>query len=201
MLEGSARDRLLAAADELFYEQGIHRVGIDRIIERAGVAKASLYGTFGSKEELVRAYLHRRDDDRRAKLLAAIERHTDPTERLLAVFDSLAESVARPTFRGCALGNACGESEIDSVAAEVTLEARAWLRGLLTDLSEAAGATDPSVLAMQLALLYEGINVQSRLARDPASAAAAKAAAVALVAAAVAAKPSARGHRRTRREN
>ena len=53
----SARDRLLAAADELFYEEGIHTVGIDRIIEKAGVAKATLYSVFGSKEELIRAYL------------------------------------------------------------------------------------------------------------------------------------------------
>src|SRR4051812_17426026 len=52
--EGSARDRLLAAANELFYEEGVHTVGIDRVIERAGVAKASLYSTFGSKDGLVR---------------------------------------------------------------------------------------------------------------------------------------------------
>ena len=58
----SARDRLLAAADELFYEEGVHTVGIDRIIERAGVAKATLYSTFGSKDGLVRAYLEARHD-------------------------------------------------------------------------------------------------------------------------------------------
>ena len=56
----SARERLLAAASELFYAEGVHTVGIDRVIERAGVAKASLYNTFGSKEELVRAYLESR---------------------------------------------------------------------------------------------------------------------------------------------
>ncbi|HEY4188196.1 MAG TPA: helix-turn-helix domain-containing protein, partial [Polyangia bacterium] len=54
---GSPRDRLLSAANELFYEEGVRAVGIDRVIERAGVAKASLYSTFGSKEELVRSYL------------------------------------------------------------------------------------------------------------------------------------------------
>ena len=53
----SARERLLTAASELFYDEGVHTVGIDRVIERAGVAKASLYNTFGSKDELVRAYL------------------------------------------------------------------------------------------------------------------------------------------------
>ena len=67
-LEGSAQDRLLAAANELFYEEGVHAVGIERVIERAGVAKASLYSTFGSKEELVRAYLQQRADARKRRL-------------------------------------------------------------------------------------------------------------------------------------
>ena len=56
----SARERLLAAANELFYNEGVHTVGIDRVIDQAGVAKASLYNTFGSKDELVRAYLETR---------------------------------------------------------------------------------------------------------------------------------------------
>ena len=56
----SARERLLAAADELFYEEGIHVVGIDRIIDKAGVAKATLYSTFGNKEGLILAYLQAR---------------------------------------------------------------------------------------------------------------------------------------------
>jgi AcrR family transcriptional regulator len=81
----SVRDRLLAAADELFYEEGVHVVGIDRIVERAGVAKASLYSTFGSKDELVRAYLEnhfRRRQNRVARVLAAYD---TPRARLLGV--------------------------------------------------------------------------------------------------------------------
>src|SRR4029453_18601690 len=98
----SARERLLAAADELFYAEGVHTVGIDRVIERAGAAKASLYSTFGSKEGLVRAYLQGRHERRRARLLTGLERYHDPRERLLGVFDVLAETAAVPTFRGCA---------------------------------------------------------------------------------------------------
>src|SRR3982751_5978814 len=82
----SARERLLTAADELFYAEGIHTVGIDRVIERAGVAKASLYSTFGSKDELVRAYLEGRHELRRTRLLAGLERFDDPRDRLLGVF-------------------------------------------------------------------------------------------------------------------
>ena len=64
----SARERLLAAASELFYEDGVHTVGVDRIVERAGVAKATLYTLFGSKEGLVRAYLTERHDATRERM-------------------------------------------------------------------------------------------------------------------------------------
>src|SRR5690349_2759257 len=108
---GSARERLLAAADELFYEEGIHTVGIDRVIERAGVAKASLYSTFGSKDELIRAYLQARLDARKARILGAIEPLATPRERILGVFDALARTCAQPNFRGCAFVNASAESQ------------------------------------------------------------------------------------------
>src|ERR1700754_4207125 len=101
----SARERLLAAADELFYAEGVHTVGIDRIIERAGVAKASLYSCFGSKDELVRAYLEGRHEVRRARLLAGLERYVEPRDRLLGVFEVLAELAGQTGFRGCAFYN------------------------------------------------------------------------------------------------
>src|SRR3954469_13004950 len=82
-LEGSARERLLAAASELFYAEGVHTVGIDRVIERAGVAKASLYSTFGSKEELVRAYLERGAAARRERVTERLARHDEPRAKIL----------------------------------------------------------------------------------------------------------------------
>src|SRR6202049_3696780 len=97
----SARDRLLAAADELFYAEGVHVVGVDRIVDRAGVTKASLYNTFGSKDALVRAYLEthfRRRQNRIADILAA---NTTPRERLLAVFAEVEGLLAGSAFRGC----------------------------------------------------------------------------------------------------
>src|ERR1043166_7229359 len=97
--EGSARERLLTAATELFYEEGVHTVGIDRVIERAGVAKASLYSTFGSKEELVRAYLAGRAEARRLRITARLARHEHPRDRILTIFDGLAAQGALPTYR------------------------------------------------------------------------------------------------------
>jgi AcrR family transcriptional regulator len=87
----SARDRLLDAANELFYAEGVQTVGIDRIIERAGVAKASLYNIFGSKEELVVAYLASRHDRTTSGLTKAIESVDDPRQKILAVFDTQAQ--------------------------------------------------------------------------------------------------------------
>src|ERR1700723_1898541 len=87
----SARERLLAAASELFYDEGVHTVGIDRVIERAGVAKASLYNTFGSKDALVRAYLEGRHASVTERITAAVERYDTPRERLLAVFEGQGE--------------------------------------------------------------------------------------------------------------
>src|ERR1700674_1280471 len=106
----SARDRLLAAADELFYAEGVHVVGIDRVIERAGVAKASLYSTFGSKEELVCAYLDARHEQTLAGLRSAVAATEDPIERLLAVFDAQARLFHAPDFHGCAFVAAAAEA-------------------------------------------------------------------------------------------
>src|SRR3954469_17749923 len=82
------RERLLASADELFYREGINNVGIDRILEHAGVAKASLYTTFGSKDELVRAYLEQRNEKRRARIERHLAGKRSPREKLLAIFDA-----------------------------------------------------------------------------------------------------------------
>ena len=108
----SARDRLLAAANELFYEEGVHTVGIDRVIERAGVAKASLYSAFGSKDELIRAYLIARHTARQERMTRMLARYDSPRERLLGVFDVLGESFAEPGYRGCAFINASAESRV-----------------------------------------------------------------------------------------
>src|ERR1700760_123961 len=97
-LKQTARERLLAAANELFYDEGIQTVGIDRIIEKAGVAKASLYNTFGSKDELIRAYLDSRGESRRAAIEAEMAKADTPRGRLLAVFDALEKLFRRPGF-------------------------------------------------------------------------------------------------------
>ncbi len=167
----SARERLLAAADELFYDEGVHTVGIDRIIERAGVAKASLYNTFGSKDELVRAYLAGRHAARQERVTRFIARYDTPRDRLLGVFDALASFAAEPGYRGCAFFNASAESLSGGPVEEVSDQSRAWTRGLFTDLAKAAGVPDPASLAAQLVLLYDGATVGARMDRTASAAA------------------------------
>jgi AcrR family transcriptional regulator len=181
----SPRERLLEAADELFYADGVHTVGIDRVLERAGVARASLYGTFGSKDELIRAYLERRMTVMQARLRAAAEASDDPRERLLSVFDAQAVTFAQPGYRGCAFNRASAEAQPDSAAYEVPRAYRRWLRGYLTDLAAAAGAAEPDVLARQVHLLYDGAMTARSLDDDTDVIASARAAARAQLAVAV----------------
>jgi AcrR family transcriptional regulator len=193
----SARERLLTAADELFYAEGVHTVGIDRIIEHAGVAKASLYSTFGSKDGLIRAYLEGRHQRRRERLLGALARYDDPRDRLLGVFDLLAELAALPSFRGCAFYNASAGSAAEGVVKEVCDENRSWTRTLFTDLAREAGARDPQALADQLVILYDGSSVGARMDRSAAAATTSRAVAAALLDAAVG-HPYAPGRNATR---
>ena len=177
-----ARERLLAAADELFYEEGVHSVGIDRVIERAGVAKATLYSAFGSKEELIRAYLaarHAATRDRMTRELAA--RYHTPSERLLGVFDVQGESFSEPGFRGCPFVSACAEARPGSTTEEAAEEYRAWIRSLFVDLAKQACINDPERLARQLVLVYDGAGIAAWMDRDSGAAAAARAVATALL--------------------
>jgi AcrR family transcriptional regulator len=182
----SPRERLLEAASELFYAEGVQSVGIDRVIERAGVAKASLYSTFGSKEELVCAYLDARHEQTLAGLRSAVAAVDDPMDRILAVFDGQARFFRKPGFRGCAFAAAAAEATAGGRIDATAESYRHDIRALFTELAAAAGAPDPPLLASQLHLIYDGGGLAAKMDRSPAIAAPARAAAFALVAAALA---------------
>jgi AcrR family transcriptional regulator len=181
----SARERLLAAANELFYAEGVHTVGIDRVIERAGVAKASLYNTFGSKDELVRAYLESRHTRMAERITRHLARYTDPRDRLLSVFEAQGELFAEPGFRGCAFASASAESPGELVE-QASGDYRRWVRALLTDLAGEAGVPAPEILGRKLHMIYDGASLSARMDRDPAVAAGARSAAETLLDAALA---------------
>jgi AcrR family transcriptional regulator len=188
----SPRDKLLAAASELFYEEGVHTVGIDRIIEHAGVSKGSLYNAFGSKDELIRTYLaarHALTMQRMTRELAA--RFDNARDRLVGVFDVQAMSFTEPNFKGCAFIRAGAESTPGDVVEEAADEYRTWVRALFVDLATEAGARDPAALAQQLTVLYDGAGISAWMDHDPSVAAASRSIAQMLVDAAI---PVTRSH-------
>lgn len=154
----AARDRLLDAASELFYERGITATGVDTVIAKAGVSKPTLYAHFGSKSELVAAVLERRHTRRTESLPAwVITRATDPRERLLAVFDWLAEFYADEGRRGCAFLNAAAETpDPNDRAREVARRHKRWTQDFLARLAGEAGVDDPERLGSKLLLLVDG---------------------------------------------
>jgi AcrR family transcriptional regulator len=175
-------ERLLEAANELFYEDGIHAVGIDRIIERADVAKATLYSSFGNKDGLIKAYLlsrHERTQQRLEHELAT--RYDSARERLVGVFEILGEIFAEPGFRGCAFIGANSEAVPGPSVEETTRAFRGWLHKLFFDLATEAHARDPLALSRQLVVLYDGAGVTAWMDRDAGAAESSRAMAALLI--------------------
>jgi AcrR family transcriptional regulator len=180
MDSSTAQTRLLDAAEELFYARGIQTVGVDDVRSAAGVSLKRLYQLFPGKEELVEAYLIRRDTAWRGRLAAYVDRESDPRQRILAVFDWLGQWFAEPGFRGCAWINSYGEwgATSSGVARQARAHKQAFSDYLLTLVS---AANLPPTLADQLLLLAEGAMVTAGIFATPAPAAQAKAAALTLL--------------------
>jgi len=152
----SPRERLLAASDELFYRDGVRTTGIDAIIEKAGVAKGSLYYIFGGKDELVAAYLRGRLERWRQLVEAAQTGADDPDAKILAVFDAIADYVSLPEYRGCPFHNAAAEAPAGEAQQLAIKEYRDWLRRSFRQLAADTGASDSEALAEALIVLYDG---------------------------------------------
>src|SRR3984893_17372914 len=152
----SARERLLAASDELFYRDGVHSTGIDAVIAKAGVAKGSLYYIFGAKDELVAAYLRVRLDAWRERVDAAQAGIDDPEEKILAVFDAIADYVSLPGFRGCPFVNAAAEAPAGEAQELAIKEYRRWVRESFLALAADTRVGDTASLADALIVLYDG---------------------------------------------
>ncbi len=152
----AARERLLDAATRLFYAEGIHSVGIDRIIDEAAVTRATLYKQFAGKEDLVLAYLRGEDDRLRALFAAATTSTADPELLLTAVVDGIAADVAQHHTRGCPFINAAAEyPDAAGPVRELIAEHREWFRSTLQSLAEAAGLSDAGDAAASLVLLRD----------------------------------------------
>jgi AcrR family transcriptional regulator len=175
--------RLLDTAEELFYAEGVHAVGMDAIRTRSGVSLKRLYQCFPSKESLVEAYLVRRDERWRARLAEYVTAHAErPEDAIPAVFDWLLTWFSEPDFRGCAFINSFGElgSTTPGVAAAVRHHkeaVRAYLLGLTRELA----IDDHAELADQLLALVDGATVVAAITGDTSTAMSCRAAASTLL--------------------
>ncbi|WP_047864849.1 TetR/AcrR family transcriptional regulator [Rubrobacter aplysinae] len=159
--------RLIAAAGELFYEEGIRASGIEAIAGHAGVTKMTLYAHFGSKDELVAAYLEERDRRWWEYLDEALERYETPEERLLAVFDAYRDWLVSGRLRGCGFVNFSAElPDREHPGRTVVERHKAGVRGLLADLVSGLGSEEPGELAEHLFFILEGAYVTGALEGD-----------------------------------
>lgn len=182
-MASSRREHLIDTALGLFSRHGFHATGIDKILAEAGVAKMTLYKHFKSKDELILATLRRHDERFRNWFMRRVEaRAKTPRDRLLALYDTLAEWFAGDAFTGCMFINASAEfgNPNDPVRAASVEHGRLildFVRGIAAE----AGARDPDALATQLALLMDGSIVFAYVGSEPAAVEAAKAAAEKLI--------------------
>ncbi|MBI5264279.1 MAG: TetR/AcrR family transcriptional regulator [Bradyrhizobium sp.] len=165
----SARGRLLSAASHLFCKNGINATGIDAIIEQAGTAKTTLYKLFGSKTNLVQAVLESEGKQWREWFIGAIESGGgDPQAKLERIFPALKAWFGEERFYGCPFINAVGEHDKDQKQFRtIALKHKKVVLGHIEKLASEMGASEPAVLAHQLALLIDGAIVAAMVSRDP----------------------------------
>ena len=170
--DASVRERLLATACDLFYAEGIQAVGVQRVIEEADAAKASLYAHFPSKDDLVAAYLDRLSEQVQHRFEVRIaQASSDPRAKVLAYFDFLREWSCTAGFRGCPFNNARSELPAGDHPANVAIEKhRIWLKGSLHGHVVATGFPRPDQLTEALMVLLDGAMATSQLDHDPAAA-------------------------------
>ncbi|WP_405067231.1 TetR/AcrR family transcriptional regulator [Kribbella sp. NBC_01510] len=164
----ATKARILKAAAEVFTRRGIHAAGINEIVEAAGASKLTVYKNFGSKDGLVEAVLTDRTHRVRAWQNHAVEQAGTGREKILAVFDLMANWYAEAGFRGCAMMNAATEDrDQDGAPRRLAQDHLTFYRDLFRRLLTEAGARDPETTARQLLIVLEGATLISAVDRDP----------------------------------
>ena len=157
------RDRILATASDLFYQHGIRAVGVDLVVEKAGVAKTSLYRHFGTKDDLVVAFLQRMDEEFWKTWDEVSQQHPDDGRaELKAQLEWIGERVNQPDYRGCPQLNIAAEyPELGHPARKFAKEHKREMRRRLKNIAEKLKSADPDQLAGQLAVLINGAFVST----------------------------------------
>ncbi|MGN9783400.1 TetR/AcrR family transcriptional regulator [Nonomuraea sp. ZG12] len=164
-----ARSRLLGTATRLFYTEGLHSVGIDRIVAEAKVTRATLYRHFAGKDELVVAYLQAADQALRERAGEAVRSGRPAADILRAIARSIAEDIGSPGFRGCAFLNAVAEyPDPEHPVHKAVLAHRQWFLRTITDLLAQTGETPPEPAGRHFVMLRDGAMAAGCLT-DPAA--------------------------------
>ena len=150
------RERLLRTASEIFYRDGIHAVGVDRVVAEAGVTRATFYRHFPSKEDLVTAYLQLEDATIRAIFESAAPHASDPRELIELLIQGIAADLREHHTRGCPFINAAAEyPDADSAVRRTVRAHRDWFTATLREALEATGVDDAEGRARALVLLRD----------------------------------------------
>jgi AcrR family transcriptional regulator len=159
------RARILETACTLFYQHGVRAVGVDLVVEKARVAKTSLYRHFRTKDDLIAAFLQREDEDFWGTWDRVAEQHRDqPSAELDAHLGWIGERVGRPNYRGCPQINVAAEfPEIDHPARKVAAAHKRQMRQRLKGIAQRLGVARPDELAGQLSILINGAFVSSQI--------------------------------------
>jgi AcrR family transcriptional regulator len=160
----AARERLLDTAARIFYAEGINSVGVNRIVEEAGVTLATFYRHFPSKQDLILAYLQRVHDDFASRAAVAQEAAEDPGDVLKLIGHNITAQLLEPGFRGCAFINAASEFEDpDGPIMRAVLTHRTWFHDLVRDAFASAGHPQPDLAASRYVMLRDGATTAGHL--------------------------------------
>lgn len=159
----SPRSRILATADKLFYRDGIRSVGIDTIIAASGVAKASFYRAFESKDVLIEAFIKVRDQSYWNWWDGVVAKHpNNPRDLMHALLMGIADQISKPNFRGCPFLNTATElRDRDHPGKTIARKNKEKLRSRLEAICADIGSGDPKKTSIQLLLLIDGLYVSA----------------------------------------
>ena len=158
------REQLVETALELFYRDGIHSTGIDKVLKESGVAKMTLYNHFKSKEELIAATLELQDEKFNGIVNAEVKKHTKPLNKLFAIFDALDVWFHGEAYRGCYFINTVAEmGKIKGPLLYQCQKHKKELTAQITSYLKEGGARNVALLSKQIAILIEGAIVQSQV--------------------------------------
>ena len=182
-MSASKRDQLVQKALTVFYRDGFHATGMDKLVAETGVSKTSMYKHFRTKEDLIQAALRLRDEQFRNWLFRRMDATGDtPKDRLLAAFDALGEWFEEKGFRGCMFIKASSEYQDAGHPIHATsAEHKRLILAHFEELTRETGANNPALLSRQMVLLIEGAIVTAQLLGSSGIAGDARAAAATLI--------------------